>query len=144
MTAPLRQAKALLTDGGYTCVVCKDDRIHTSTRRGVQPLMMLLEKGTDVGGFYAADKVVGKATAFLYVRLGVAAVYAAVISEAAVAVLQEHGVAVESDRVVPFIINRRGDGMCPFEAAVTEVTDPAKAYAVIRRKMEEMHIPVTE
>jgi hypothetical protein len=102
--------------------------------------MMLLEQGVNADGFYAADKVVGKATAFLYVRLGVAAVYAAVISEAAVAVLQEHGVAVESDRVVPFIINRRGDGMCPFEAAVTEVTDPAKAYAVIRRKMEEMHI----
>ena len=55
----LEKAKSLLQSGGYTCVLCKDDTIHTSSHRGIRPLLELLE--TDVAGFYAADKVVGRA-----------------------------------------------------------------------------------
>lgn len=82
----LEQAKSILLSGGYTCVLCKGETVHTSNHRGVRPLLELLE--TDVTGFCAADKVVGKATALLYRLLNVKAVHAQVISQAALQVLQ--------------------------------------------------------
>ena len=69
MSADLTRARALLAQGEYTVVLCRDDVTYTDTRRGVAPLLALLDSGTDVGGFSAADKVVGKAAAFLYLRL---------------------------------------------------------------------------
>ncbi len=138
----LERAKEALHTHGYTCVLCKDDAMYTSARRGVAPLVAFLRSDIDFSGFSAADKVVGKATAWLYVRLGVAAVYAAVISNGALDILSAHGIHVEYDRVTAYIINRRGDGMCPFEAAVADATDAAEAVAVIRRTMAQLNIDV--
>ena len=76
----LNKAKALLAAGGYTCVLCRGDEIHTATARGVKPLVDWLDSGLDLRGFSAADKVVGRATAFLYVLLGVREVHALVMS----------------------------------------------------------------
>lgn len=136
----LEKAKELLESGGYTCVLTNGDAVYTSTLRGVKPLVQFLESDTAFAGFSAADKVVGRATAYLYVLLGVQALYAQVISQPALAVLQENGIAVSCGNLVPNIINRKGDGICPFEAAVMDITDPQKAYTAIRQKMQELNI----
>ncbi len=136
----LNQAKELLESNGYTCVLCKGKETYTSQLRGVKPLVAWYAFKTNLNGFSAADKVVGKATAFLYVLHGVCAVYAKVISQSALAVLQENGIAVEYGNLAEYIINRQGDGICPFEGAVMELSDPKEAYKTILLKMEEMHI----
>ena len=135
-------AKEILTSGGYTCVLTDGQAVYTSTDRGVKPLVQFLEKGQTSAGFSAADKVVGRATAYLYVLLKVKEVYSQVISQPAVDVLLENGVAVSYDKLVPNIINRKGDGICPFEAAVMDIYGPEQAYASIRRKMAEMNITI--
>ena len=132
----LERAKSLLQSGGYTCVLCKDDIVHTSFHRGVRPLLELLE--TDVSGFYAADKVVGKATALLYCLLNVKAIHAQVISQAALQVLQNSPIAVSWDRQVDYIKNRAGDGRCPMEQATEGIDDPQEALAAIQKKLKEM------
>ncbi len=136
----LAKAKKILTDSDYTCVLCKDKKTHTSTQRGVRPLVEWLESDEDFAGFSAADKVVGRGAAFLYVLLGVRSVYAHVISHAALEVLQAQDILVEYDTAVENIINRRGDGICPFEAAVLGITDANEAYIAIKQKMKEMGI----
>ncbi len=133
-------AKKLLKEQGCTCVLHKDDCILTATERGVKPLVRWLTEGTDVRGFSAADKVVGRATAYLYVLLGVQEVWAAVMSDAAAEVLRRHGIAVSQDKLVPNIINRTGTGICPFEAAVLDIHSPEEALVAIRNKMAEMNI----
>ncbi len=133
-------AKRQLQTGRYTCVICKNGTTYTATDRGVKPLVRWYESGDDFSGAACADKVVGKATAFLYVLLGVASVYAKVISKPALSVLREHGIEVDYDTLVDHIINRRGDGVCPFEAAVSDVCDPPIAYERIRKKMAELNI----
>ena len=133
-------AKTLLETGGYTCVITDGENHRTSMLRGVKPLVQYLQSGTIPEGLFAADKVIGKATAFLYVLLRVKQVYAKIISESSIAVLQEHGIGVRYETLVPYIVNRRGDGMCPFEQAVLEIGDPRTAYAAILRKMQEMNI----
>lgn len=132
----LERARLLLTDGGYTCVLCKDNSVHTSTYRGVRPLMDLLD--TDVSGFSAADKVVGKATALLYCLLGIKELYACIISDAAAEVLQSRNIPVQWDRRVAFIKNREGTGRCPMEMATEGISDPADAPAAIRKKLKEL------
>ena len=138
MTAPMERAKALLAEGEYTVVLCRGDVTYTDTRRGVAPLLALLDAATDVTGFAAADKVVGKAAAFLYLRLGVAAVHAGVISTPAYDLLTAHGIAVTYDALVPAIRNRAGDGYCPMETVTLPLTDPAEAEAAIRKRLAEL------
>ena len=142
MNANLQKAKNSLIKNGYTCVLFNGTKEYSSTLRGVKPLIDFLESDINFKGFVAADKTVGAGAAYLYVLLGVGAVYARIISEPAVAVLQAHGIRVECDRIVPNIINRRGDGICPFEAAVMEIPEPNEAYRAILRKMQEMNIPI--
>ena len=137
----LIQAKELLVGGGYTCVLCRGDDVHTATARGVKPLMDWLDSGLELNGFSAADKVVGRATAFLYVLLGVRAVHALVMSSPAMEVLRANGIEAHCDSEVPGIINRRGDGQCPFEEAVLGIGDPLEALSTIRKKQFMLRQP---
>ena len=138
----LEKARELLETGGYTCVLTDGTTVHTSTFRGVKPLVQFLQSKTIPSGFSAADKVVGRATAYLYVLLGVKEIYSQVISEPALTVLQDHGIYVQYGNLVPNIINRKGDGICPFEAVVMEIQDPQVAYTAILQKMNEMNIMI--
>lgn len=137
----LKNARRLLVEGNYTCVLCRGDRVHTATARGVRPLVDWLDSGLDLRGFSAADKVVGRATAFLYVLLGVKEVHALVMSTPAKDALEANGISAFCDREVAGIINRRGDGPCPFEDAVLGITDPADALTAIRKKQFLMRQP---
>ena len=132
------KALALLDAEGYTCVVYRDDAVYTATERGVMPRLSWLEAGLDLGEFSAADRVVGRATAFLYCLLGVKAVSAGVKSRPAAQVLRSHGIAAEAGQLVEGIINRKGTGPCPFEAAVIDITDAGEALAAIRAKLAQM------
>mgnify|MGYP002508480748 CR=1 FL=1 len=137
----LTNAKRILTEGAYTCVLCRGDTVYTATARGVKPLVDWLDSGLDLRGFSAADKVVGRATAFLYVLLGVRAVHALVMSTPAKEALTAGGIKADCDREVSGIINRRGDGPCPFEDAVLGITDPMEALTAIRKKQFQMRQP---
>ncbi len=138
MCNDLVTARNLLDSGVYTCAVCREAETHTATQRGVKPLLTWLDAGLDLHGFSAADRVVGRATAFLYVLLGVKEVYARVMSRPAAQVLSDHGILTETDNLVEGIINRQGTGQCPFESAVLDIHDPAEALDAIRRRMQEM------
>lgn len=136
----MEQARKILTAGSFTCVLRKEDTVYTAAERGVKPLVRWLTEGIDVRGFSAADKVVGRATAYLYVLLGVKEVWAGVMSEAAAEVLNRHGITAAQDKLVKNIINRAGTGICPFEEAVLNIQTPEEAYTAIRKKMQTMNI----
>lgn len=132
------KARSVLESGDYTCVLCHGDAVLTATERGVKPLLNWLENGQDLKGWSAADRVVGRATAFLYCLLDVKEVYARVMSHPAAEVLKAGGIIAEAGQLVDGIINRRGTGPCPFEAAVLDIQDPSEALNAIRRKMEQL------
>ncbi len=138
MEQDLQQATALLNSGDYTCVICRAELCLTETARGVRPLLQLLEAGPDCRGASAADKVVGKAAAFLYCLLGIRALYARVLSQPALDVLEEAHIAVSYDRLVPAIRNRTDTGLCPMESAVWDLTDATQAPALLRATLEKL------
>ncbi len=134
----LQKAKQMLAANDATCVFCCGESLLVFTARGVKPLVELYDSRRDVSSYAAADKVVGKGAAFLYLLLGVRQLYAGVISRAALDTLTQSGVSVEYTTLVENIRNRRGDGICPFEQAVLTVHDAAEAYRVICEKMKQL------
>ncbi len=132
----LEKAKQLLKAENYTCVFCKDDTVYSSVERGVKPLVEMYQSKKLAKGFSAADKVVGKGAAFLYLLLEIKSLYAAVISRSALELLNKNGISVEYDTKVQNITNRKGDGICPFEEAVLTVDDKTAAYEIIVDKIK--------
>ena len=124
-------ARQKLINGGYTCVLLTDGFEYTSYDRGVKPLLTLLQSNRSFSGAFAADKCVGAGAAHLYVLLGIRAVWANVISASAIEVLKNNQIEVYYDKSVPYIINRKGDGMCPIENAVSGAKTSEEAYELI-------------
>ena len=128
-------AKEQLENSGAALVFCNGNETHSSEVRGVKSLVMMVkEKGT-MKGFYCADKVVGKAAAFMYVLLKPEELFAFVISEKATDVLDKYGVKYFYSEKVPAIINRKGDGFCPMETATENAATPEEAYELLCSKL---------
>lgn len=134
----IEKACDILQQNHYTCVFCKGDAVLTDSRRGVKPLLDLLDCNTDVSGFSVADKVVGKAAAYLYCLLGIETLHAFVISQSALSVLREHGITVSYGHLVPGIRNRTDTGPCPMEHAVLNVDKPEDALLAIRKTLQDL------
>ena len=64
----LKRTSAYL-DQGYSLAVSTQNREFLSKKRGVEPLLDLLESGENYSNCVIADKVVGKASAFLHVLI---------------------------------------------------------------------------
>lgn len=134
----LEKAKKLLCEGGFTCVVCDDLNVHTSTMRGVAPLLKWLDEGMSLQGFSAADKVVGKGAAYLYILLEVKEIYADVISRPALETLKNHNIPISYTILTEAVRNRDNTGFCPVETAVMNIGNPHDALAAIRNKLENL------
>ena len=65
---------------GHTLALCKGEDILTSDKRGVAPMLGWIREGRDLHGYTAADRVVGKAGAMLFVKAGVCEIYAQTLS----------------------------------------------------------------
>ena len=137
MLDELTYAKKMLQLGGYTLVVCGEGNVFVSEDRGIRPLLSLIGEEQWIGAC-AADQIVGKAAAMLYVLLGVKAVYAEVLSESARAVLQANGIVYDCHTLTEQIINREGSGICPMERAVAALEHPADAPAAIHSALEAL------
>ena len=119
---------------GKAFVVVKDGTIVAeSNEKGVFPLFSAVTE-LDLENASLADKIVGKAVAFLCVYAGIVSVYAVVASESAVGVLDDNAVGIEAETVVPVIVNRTGDGQCPIEKLVDACRTPHEAYTVLKEK----------
>ena len=132
----LRTAKLGL--GGHTLCLVRNGEKLTHDGRGVSPMAEFISSGRDLSGYSAADLVVGRAAAMLFVLAGIKSVYAVVISRGGLDYLKERGVTVEYGIVTDVIMNRLGTDRCPMEKAVEGITDPQKGYEAILKALEEM------
>lgn len=134
----LARAKDILKAEHCTCVLCRMDMVYLRRERGISPMLDMIGEHTDLRGFSAADTIVGKAAALLFVYAGVIAMHANVMSKTAAMVLEEHHIHYTYDTMTEYIINRRGDGMCPMEETVRTISDPAEAYPALLQKREQL------
>lgn len=128
MTSDLVQ---ILHSGSHSLVVSSRG-VHTYDGRGISDLYRLLSDGENLlAGASVADKVVGKGAAALMILGGVDELHTDVISEAAIALLDDSDVKVTYDERVPHIINRTGDGYCPVEVLCSECKTAAECLPLI-------------
>ncbi len=132
----LEQAKTALQQAGVTFVAVSANGVCvTSDKKGIAPMMEMLETNPSMlSDAVVADKVIGKAAAFLLIKGGVKAVYAQMISQHALDTLQNTDIVVQYQNVVPYIINRNKDGMCPMEETVLSIQDAEQAFVALQQK----------
>lgn len=123
---------------GHSLVLCRGEECILHDGRGISPMMELLAAGRQLSGFSAADTVVGKAAAMLFVRAGVRNVFGEVMSRDALAYLTAHGVTAAYGTLTACIRNRAGTGICPMEEAVRELSDPEEGYRTLAAKLAAM------
>ena len=132
----IEKAKEAL--GTHSIALCKNGKAITSDKRGVAPLAEFIRSGTDISGFSAADRVVGKAAAMLMIKAGITEVFALTISESAEKLLKSHGVRVSFGTCAERIMNRDNTGPCPMETAVADTDDIEIGCKIIFEKINKM------
>ncbi len=122
----------ILRSGNHSLVVAGNG-IRIFDDRGISDLYGLLTEHPDLlRGASVADKVVGKGAAALLILGGVRELFAGVISTSALGLLEDSGISLRFGRKVPYIINRKGDGLCPVETLCKDCATAAQCLPLIR------------
>ena len=135
MNPELIECISLLKSEKYTLVLKNGDIRLTSTLRGVKPLLDLLENHGTLKDFYAADKVVGRAAAYIYSLLKIKELYAVTISDGACEVLEKYGITYFYENRVHIIRNRTDTDSCPMEKATADANNSEEAIRLIRETL---------
>lgn len=133
MMSDIENAKNALE--GHSLALCRDGEIITSDLRGVAPMLFFLDNNTNLSGFSAADLIVGKAAAMLFVKAGIKEVYARVMSQSGRDFLIRHGIECSYGALCEKIINRDKTDICPMEKAVADVDDIDEGIERIKNKL---------
>ncbi len=131
----INSLKQSLINGDYTCILSDGNEVIKSKDSGIKPLVTFIVSGKNFKGFCAADRIVGKAAAFLYACMGISKLHAFVASTGAVEVCEKYGIELTYDTLCERIINRKGDDICPMEKLVEKIDDPEIAKEALLNKV---------
>lgn len=112
--------------------------VFSSGERGVVFLLRRLDAGEDLRDLWVADRVIGRAAAFLLAAGAPRAVYAGVLSREARTVLEDAGIPCHWGRLVDRIRDRDGTGFCPLETACLGIPEAGGAIRRIRATLEAL------
>ena len=137
---PMQQARALINDGKAECVLIRNGSIIAAKRGGgVSPLLTFHDDSPElIKGSVVVDKVIGRAAAFIAISAGASHVHGEIMSQDAESLLTKHHIASSHHRMVPRILNRKRNGLCPLEKSVKGTDDPAKAMTSLRKTIEKL------
>ena len=130
----IEKAKSDIGKKGFALSVVKDGKtIIQSKTPGVSALVTAIEKDRQsFRGASAADKVIGRAAAMLFVYSEVKCVFALLASQDALTTLKMFSVPFECEKTVAQILSRNQTSTCPFESLVQDVEDPQDAFEKLK------------
>jgi len=133
-------AKSRLYENDLTLTIVKKGEVlfETGSHRISGFLGAIEQLGAGLKGASVADRVAGKAIALLCVYAGIREVYAEVLSRKAKAVFEENGIPCEGKALVDNILDLTRSGVCPFEKAASDISDPEKAYATFKALLQAL------
>lgn len=132
-------AKATLLENAYSIVVVqKEEIIHTSNKNGLMPILDLYDYNKNIlSNASVADKVIGKAAALLLADANIKELYADLISENAIPVLDNSNIKYIYNKKVKEIRNKDNTGMCPMEELSLRSKDADELIAKIKEKFNK-------
>lgn len=101
-------------------------------------MINFIESGADLSGYSAADLVVGKAAALLFVKSGIKKVYAKTLSAHGKRIFEQYGIEYKYGILTDKIINRSGTDICPMEKAVANTDNPEEAFVVLKNQLKRI------
>jgi hypothetical protein len=136
----LEIVKAQLYKNTLTLAVVKNGQTLFETRsHRISGFLDAIETlGANLKGASLADRVAGKAVALLSVFAGIKEVYAEVLSKKAKKVFEANRVLVEWKELVDNVLDLNKSGVCPFEKAAENISDPREAYSTFRTLQESL------
>jgi len=125
----------ILSKTDCSIVVVKNANILTKKQGdGMRPILEAInELREDMQGSIVGDRILGKASALLCVYSKVNGVYSPQATKTAIAVLIRAGIPGQTDEIIPFIKNREGDDVCPFEKMLLDVDSPEEAFEILKK-----------
>jgi hypothetical protein len=132
-------AKKILHEQESTLAIAKRGRvIFISDDPGITPLVKAIENlDEELKGASLADKIVGKAGAMLCLFARVKNVWAETISESGIQVFHNAGLEVTFEFIVPKILNKKKNDLCPFERMTLHCRNPEGAYNKIKNFLDK-------
>jgi len=133
----LNLARDIMQTSDSSVVVIKNSQILTKKKGdGIRPLIEAIEElDEQMQGAIIGDRILGKASALLCRYANASAVYSPQGTKTAIALLIIGGIPSQIEQMIPFIKNRFGDGMCPFEKMLENVTEPEEAYEILKERL---------
>lgn len=121
----LEELKEILHQKKASLVVCyQNGEIKEYYQDRIKDIKQILQKNTEVlKGAIIADKVIGKVASSILIVAGVKEIYADVMSQYAIALLEKHNIPYQYDKKVDFIKNKDNTGMCPMENKYKDETN---------------------
>lgn len=133
----LERAKQILKEKNASLVII-DDEVEVYNDIGVKRLLILLSENRKLKDSAVADNVIGKAAAFLYIKLDAKNIFAKIISEDALLMLKQKDIFIEYEIIVKNILNRNRDDICPIEKSVMNERDVDSAIIKIKNTIKEI------
>lgn len=113
-----------------------DRLIFTSNKDGLQPLLEYIDRivpyQSEIKIF---DKIMGNAAALLSVKADCRKVYSPLGSQLAIKTFGDYNAEYYFTKIVPYIQNREGQGMCPMEKLSINKS-PEEFYEAVRRRLK--------
>jgi len=133
----LALAKDILSKKDLSIVLVNYGKIWKEKKgMGIKPILELVdEMGDELNEYVIGDRILGRASAFLCRYAKVKAVYSPQATKTAIAILILGGIPCQVDSMIPFIKNRDGEEMCPFEDLLKDVEQPDVAYKILKEKL---------
>jgi hypothetical protein len=130
-------AREAISNSDNSIVVVQYGKIWKQTKGdGIRPFLEVIEEmGDEIHGTVIGDRILGKASAMLCRYSNVKGVYSPQGTKTGIALLIMGGIPCQVDQLIPFIKNRDGSGLCPFEKMLEGVDTPDKAYKILKEKI---------
>ena len=129
----LEEIKQILLQKNASLVVYyQNGEIKEYYQDGIKDIKAILKLNqTALQGAIVADKVIGKVAASILVIAGVKEIYAEVMSQYAIPVLEENKVQYTYKEKVDYIANQTKTDMCPMERQYKDEKNLHKIYGAI-------------
>ena len=134
------QALQKIKNDDASAVLVKDNlMVAQGHGKGIRPLMDLHDKWPELlEDASLIDKVIGRAAAFIAIDGKARTVYGELMSQEAFDLLQKNHIPATYGKLVPQILNRHKNGLCPMEETVAHTDNPKKAVELLKQKMETL------
>jgi hypothetical protein len=130
-------ARDIINNSNTSVVVIKNGVIISKkSGNGLKPMLeVIIEQDKEIFRSVIGDKILGKASALLCIYCKSIGVYSPQSTKKAISILLKEGITCQIDRIIPFIQNKNGDDICPFEKMIENIELPIEAYKILKKNI---------